>query len=496
MRENGEKNRNLGWKLRPSGRGAVTTFNLKQRRTIMPETDIDLLTIGAGGGAYPAAFRLARAGARVVMVDPKGVMSGNCLYEGCVPSKAVRETAEIRAQQERFQQLGLPGQISVDYAAVVAHKDAIQARRYAQHAQELAQAPNIRLIKGVARFIDPHTVQVHGEQGDERFRCRHVIIASGSDVFTPPLPGKELALNSHDLYKPDPALKSLPGHLVVIGGGYIGLETASFFAALGSEVSLLQRGNQLLSGMDPGMVELLVPLLHPRIRIWTGVEVLGIEASEQGAKRVRYRNKGQEQKLMADVVLMAAGRRPVIPEGAAELGIAIDHRGIAVGPDLRTAHPHIYACGDVNGRVPLFHAAVRQSLVAAHNIMGGEDPMDYADFESVPTTIFTLPAAATIGVTPARAAAQGRTLVSGHYSFSEDSRAQILERMDGEIRLFFEPGTLRLVGGWIVGVDAGQLVGQIGAAINGGQSAYDLARFADQHPMTAEGIGKAARNLL
>ena len=192
---------------------------------------------------------------------------------------------------------------------------------------------------------------------------------------------------------------------------------------------------------------------------------------------------------------MAVGRRPVIPAGAAEIGITVTRKGVAVGPDLQTVHPHIYACGDVNGRVPLFHAAVRQSMVAAHNILGGNIPMDYADFRHIPTTIFTLPAAAYVGITPALAEAQGIPLQTGRYDFEEDSRAQILERMEGGIQLFFAADSLRLLGGWVVGIDAGSLIGQIGTAAAHGLTAYDLARFADQHPMSAEGIGKAARSL-
>jgi dihydrolipoamide dehydrogenase len=429
------------------------------------------------------------------MVETKGVMSGNCLYEGCVPSKAVRETAAILAAQETFSTRGLPGKVNTDYASVVAHKDAIQARRYAQHAQELAASPNLRLLQGVARFIDSHTVQVHGAHGDERFRCRHIIIASGSDVFIPPIPGAELALTSHDLYKPDPALKTLPQHMVIIGGGYIGLETASFFATFGSQVTILQRGDQILAGMDPAMVAQLVPLLHSRIRIMTSAEVLALEVEPSGRRVVRYKHRDLEERVAGDVIVLAVGRRPVIPEGIENLGIDIKPHGIQVDTDLRTAYPHIYACGDVNGRVPLFHAAVRQSLVAAHNILGGDQPLDYADFVNVPTTVFTLPAAAYIGMTPARATAEGCSLVSGRYAFTEDSRAQILERMDGEIRLFFEPGSLRIVGGWIVGIDSGHLIGEIGMAIQGGLTAYDIARFADQHPMSAEGVSKAARDL-
>lgn len=460
----------------------------------MQQETVDVLTIGAGGGAYPAAFRLAKAGLSVVMTDPKGVMSGNCLYEGCVPSKAIRETGEILEGQRRFADLGLSGQVQVDYPRLVAHKDAIQARRYAQHAQELAACPNLRLISGSARFIDPHTVAVATGEGERRFHCRHIIIASGADVFAPPIPGAEHCLTSHDLYKPDPILKILPERMVVIGGGYIGLETASFFAAFGTRVVLLQKGPQILSGMDPSMVATLLPLLNRNIEMILNADVERIEAMGSG-RRVHYRQGGVARQVEGDVALMAVGRHPAIPAGTAEIGIEIGKRGIVVGPSLQTRFPHIYAAGDVNGQVPLFHAAVRQSLVAAHNILGGNRALDYADFHNVPTTIFTLPGAAYIGLTATQAAAQGIEVITGAYDFSEDSRAQILEAMGGGIRLFFAPGSLRLLGGWIVGIDAGQLIGEIGLAVANGLTAYDLAAFADQHPMSAEGIGKAARDI-
>jgi len=455
---------------------------------------VDVLTIGAGGGAYPAAFRLARAGLSVVMVDPKGVMSGNCLYEGCVPSKAIRETAEILETQRRFAHFGLTGSLQVDYGQVVAHKDAIQSRRYAQHAQELANTPNLQLIQGTARFLDPHTVAVDTETGQRNFHCAHIIIASGADVFVPPIPGAELCLTSHDLYKPEPVLRTLPKRMLIIGGGYIGLETASFFAAFGTQITLLQKGPQLLTGMDREMVEMLLPLLSPNIHFILNAEVERVEATATG-RRLFYQQAGTTQQLEADVVLMAVGRRPAIPAGAADIGIEIGKRGIVVGPPLQTRYPHIYAAGDVNGQVPLFHAAVRQSLVAAHNILGGDLPLDYADFQSVPTTIFTLPSAAYIGLSASQAAQQGLAVRTGSYDFQEDSRAQILEAMGGGIRLFFAKESLRLVGGWVVGIDAGSLIGEIGLALSKGLTAYDLAQFADQHPMSAEGIGKAARSL-
>ncbi len=462
----------------------------------MPTKQVDVITLGAGGGAYPAAFRLARAGLTVAMVDPKGVMSGNCLAEGCVPSKAVREMAELYRTTRRFERFGLKGEVSVDFAAVMAHKDRVQRTRYTQHAGELeALADRLTLIKGRGRFKDANTIVVESDHGEETYRAKHVIIATGSDVFVPPVPGAELCITSHDLFALNPEVKRLPRRMVVIGGGYIGLETATFLRAFGSEVTVLEMMNQVLPGMDPDFVAGLEPLLDPAIRRVTGARVEAIEKTADGGFAVRYVLGEKTETVLADAVLMAAGRHPVLPDGIDALGMATKRGRIVVDETLRTNVANIYACGDVNGRVPLFHAAVGQSLVAARNILGGGQPLDYFDFSAVPTTIFTLPAAAYVGQTRAALKTRGVEAVEASYEFSEDSRAQIFDETQGEIRLFFEPGRLRLLGGWVIGMDAAQLVGEIGLAVSRHLTARDLAAFCDQHPMASEGISKAARRL-
>lgn len=461
----------------------------------MNEERVDLLTIGAGGGAYPAAFRLASAGYSVVMVDPKGVLSGNCLYEGCVPSKTIREMVQMAESQQRFAGSCFRGTSLADYRGIITHKDAVQSRRYDQHMREMQELDGLRLLKGTAKLKAPHQVDVETDAGLLTFHCRYLIIASGCDIFVPQFPGSGLCLTSHDIYKPDPDLKELPARMAIIGGGYIGLETASIFAALGTEVTLLQKGPQLLTGADPGLVARLIPLLNPRIKVITGATVLGIQKTDSDYM-VCYTKDDETQDIDTDVVLLAAGRRPCVPEGCAEIGIELGPKGIIVDESLQTAaHKHIYACGDVNGHVPLFHAAVRQSLVAAHNILAKGHCVDYADFRTVPTTVFTIPAAAYVGITPVKAAAKGIKILTARYEFAEDSRAQILEQIEGGIELFFEPGSLILLGGWVVGIDAGLLIGEIGIATAKHLTAYDLAKFSDQHPMSSEGISKAARAL-
>ena len=456
---------------------------------------VDLLTIGAGGGATAAAFRLARAGREVVMVDTKGVMSGNCLAEGCVPSKAVREMAVHLKRHQRFQQYGIHGPATADYGGIAAHKDHVQNARYAQHAKKLADAPRVALLKGRARIIDPHTVVVETDQGEDRYVARNIIVASGTEVVVPRIPGSEHCITSDDIYKLNSSLTTLPQSMVVVGGGYVGLETASFFAAFGTRITLLEGSQRLLPSMDKGLVGELAPLLDPAMKILLQVKVLAVEKSEN-TLRVRFRHEGMDKIIEAQQVLMAVGRHPVLPEGLSALGVEINPHGYLVaGESMQTNIPHIYSCGDVNGRVMLFHAAARQSLVAAHNILAGDVPLDYFDGTSVPTTVFTLPGAANVGLTRAAAAQRGIRILTGGYKFSDDSRAEIFGETEGGINLFFDPDTLRLLGGWVVGIDAGNLIGEIGMAVAGRLTGRDLARFADQHPMSSEGISRAARSL-
>ncbi len=462
----------------------------------MQDVSVDVVTIGAGGGAYPAAFRLARSGRQVVMTDPKGVMSGNCLAEGCVPSKAVREVAQLYRRVRGGARMGLHGQLSAEYSGALAHKSWVQELRYRQHAEELeALEPRLRLITGVARLVDSHTALVEGPQGSWRISARSVIVASGSDITVPKLPGAELCITSRDLFALTPQVRSVPDTLLVIGAGYIGLEAAGILQTFGAQVEVLEMEDQILPGMDPDFAALLAANLDPQITVRLGSKVRSVEATPEG-RRVTYLRDGKVNTAEAQQVLLAVGRHPVLPTGLAEAGVEVEAGRPRVNHSLQTSVPHIYAPGDVNGRSMLFHSAVRQSLVAADCIAAGDRAVDHFDFGAVPTTIFTFPEAAYVGLLRGEAHLRGIPVEEAAYSFEEDSRAQILGEMSGELRLFFAPGSLRLLGGWVVGVDAAQLIGEIGTAVAAGLTAHQLARFPDQHPMAQEGVGKAARRLV
>ncbi len=459
---------------------------------------VDVLTIGAGGGAYPAGFRLAKAGMDVVMIDDKGVMSGNCLAEGCVPSKAIRESANLYKMSEKLDFWGLNGKVSFDYKNIVAHKDNVQKFRYAQHAEELKGAlPHLNLIKGHAKFVDDHTLEVKMQDTTETYRAkRGIIIASGSETSILPIIGADLCITSHDIFSMNPKLQVLPKSMTIIGGGYIALETATFFNELGTKVKLFKRSDRILSDeVDYRFSQILRNFLDPNIEIVTGARVMEVERVSDGY-RMRYVKDEKEESVTSDVVMMAVGRKSVIPEGTDKIDIKIEHGRIVVNNSMQTNIPHIYAPGDVNGISMLFHSAVRQSLVAANNIMAGNTPIDYMNFKTVPTTVFTFPEGAYVGILPDEAKSMGIKIIEAYSPFKIDARAQIFGEMDGEIREFFDADTMKIIGGWVIGLDAGLLIGEIARLVEGGFTVKEVAEFADQHPTTAEGIVKAARKLM
>ncbi len=459
---------------------------------------VDCLVIGAGGAGYPGAIFLAKAGWRVVMIDPFGNLGGNCLAEGCVPSKAVREAANVRMLAMRQDFFGLRGVTpEVDWQQILAHKDRVQHTRYAQHTDETA-LPNLTMLKGEAELLDESTAALHLADGStSTCRFRHLLLATGSRPVRLPIPGAEWAITSHDLFRMGANLPK-PEVLAIIGGGYIGVETASMLQALGTRCTILEHGPRVLSGFDDELADMLQTRLAQRVQIETSAQVMEISRPAATGVRVHYRKNGEDAWLDADAVLMATGRAPVLPRGFACLGIELVRGAVPVDETLRTSHPRVWAPGDVNGRSMLFHSAVRQSQVAAHNMLAGGQVVDRMNFSSVPMTVFTDPELAHVGLTAAQAIAQfGEAAVAvTRYDYAHDSRAQIYGLTDGFIKLVFDRRTRRLLGCQIAGMDAAQLIAVPAMAIEAGLDASVLANTAFPHPMLSEGLCRAARQFL
>ncbi len=468
----------------------------------------DVAIIGAGGAGYPAAFLLADAGRRVVMADPIGNLGGDCLAEGCIPSKAVREAA-LAYQRARGGPLAAvagipaadgrpPGAV---WQAILRHKDGVQRQRYDQHARELA-ASAVRFVTGRARVISGRQIEVTPVSGGpQRFTFTDLILATGSAPSRLPVPGAELTVTSHELFRLGADL-DFPARPVIIGGGYIGMETAAMLAALGAAPVVLELTGQLLPGFDPDLARFLERSVNGRIRVELGTAVTGIERSGSGLT-VRYRRQAGSSaaeeaagSVAADLVVMATGRVPVLPEGHQKLGLDLGHDGApAVDARLRAAGA-VWAPGDVNGLSMLFHSAVRQSIVTAHNILAGGAGADRMDFGSVPFTVFTDPELASVGLTEATAADRYGEVAVGRYDYADDARAQILGEAHGYLKLVFDAHTARLLGAQVAGVEAAQLIAPLALAVGQGLGARALASTAFPHPLISEGIGSAARQVM
>ena len=455
--------------------------------------EADVIVIGAGGGGYPGAFRLAKSGYKVVMVDPKGELGGNCLFSGCIPSKTVREIAQMVWRANRILKLN----ITPDFSAIQDHKDHVQETRFKQHREELKEyGENIEFIKGVAKMIDNRTVEIETEEGKKiEVKGRYVIVATGSEPVKPKIPGSEFAITSDDLYGYKTSLRKLPNDITIVGGGYIALETASILKSLGYNVTVLVRSDRVLKGFESEIVKTLLPLLD--LNIMYNCPVLEVKKKGENEYEVFYSDgKGQKRSLTTGLVMFATGRKPVLPEGAGGI-LALDSKGhIIVDDAMRTNLPNVFATGDVNGKAPYFHAAVRMSVAAAYNIMSNGVPADYVDFKSIPVTIFTIPPAAYVGIMPSEAKKMGIDVIEASYDMRNDAMAQMYDEMEGVLKMYFERGSLRLIGAWMVGVHAGFVINELGQAVAHGLTARQLAEFADQHPTTNELVAYTARKVI
>ncbi|WP_287950345.1 dihydrolipoyl dehydrogenase [Acidiplasma sp.] len=446
----------------------------------------DVITIGAGGACYPAAFRLDQSGYSVLMVDKKGVLSGNCLSEGCVPSKTIIENVHNYARVKKFYSF------NIDYEKIIERKDSVQKIRYANHDREIKNS-GVTLLKGAASIVDEHTVKVNADGVEKLYSADYIIIGTGTDTFVPDIPGKEYAYVSGDIFRINPSFRKIPDSVVIIGGGYIGLETASFLSILGSRVKLVEVKDRILIDMDKEIIDKLYPLL-PEMDVYFNNEVKSIEKVNERYKVNLLQDNGNRESIYADAVIMATGREPVLPDGLDKIGIVYDRHGIKVNSGMQTNIKNIYATGDVNGITPLFHAAKRQSLVAAHNIMSDGKLTDYYDPLSVPYTLYTIPQMSYVGITPEYAIRNNIEYTEVKYDLKEDTLAEAFDEMYGEITLLVDK-RMKIIGGYAIGNDAGNVINEIAFAVKNGLTARDFAEMAHQHPMTFEGLDTAARKL-
>jgi dihydrolipoamide dehydrogenase len=446
------------------------------------EHDAQVLVIGSGPGGYTAAFRAADLGLRTILVERYESLGGVCLNVGCIPSKALLHAARVIAEADEMSAHGVSfGEPQIDVATLLEWKRSVVGR-LTDGIAGLAKRRKVEVVHGEARFEGPHTVSV----GERTITFDHCIIAAGSSaVRLPMLPDDERVIDSTGALSPD----SIPDRLLVIGGGIIGLEMATVYDALGARVTVVELLDQLIPGCDPDLVQPLSKRVSKRYEaVLTGVEVVAASAGEDGIS-VELSNGATE---VFDRVLVAVGRRPNGRAlGAESAGVNVDERGfIPVDAQLRTNVPWIHAIGDIVGGPMLAHKASHEGKVAAEAIAGEAGAA--FDPRAIPSVAYTDPEVAWMGLTETDAKANGVEYEKAVFPWAASGRALSLGRDDGLTKLLLEPGTRRVLGAGMVGVNAGELVAETVHALEMGADAEDLALTIHPHPTLSETVGFAA----
>lgn len=431
----------------------------------------DLIIIGAGPGGYETAVEAAVHGKTVTLIE-RAQPGGTCLNRGCIPTKALCRSAEVAMTLAEAADYGFSAANSVlDFPAVMQRKDRIVGELREGVATLLK---DVNVIHGEARFKTPSIVEVDGQE----YTAPEIIIATGSAPAMLPIEGKELCLTSDEIL----TLDTLPKSLCVIGGGVIGMEFASVFAAFGVEVTVVEYCKEILPPFDAEIAKRLRMSLKRRgINIITGAEVKSISAGPV----VNYSVKGKEKTVEAEAVLMAVGRQPVVPDGLAELGVKFNRRAIAVNDDMTVkfedgkapSDVKLYAIGDVNGRCMLAHAATMHGKVA----LGLTSLTDV-----IPSAVFTYPECAMVGLTEEKCAELGRNVKIGKATFRANGKALAMGEPDGLVKVIADAETDELLGCHICGAHAADLVQEIATAMQAGLKASAISSTVHAHPTLGE----------
>jgi dihydrolipoamide dehydrogenase len=452
--------------------------------------DFDLTVLGAGPGGYAAAFRAADLGLKVALIERSPTLGGVCLNVGCIPSKALLHAARIIEDARTAEQLGIRfGAPVVDVPRLREWKDGIVGRMTRSLAT-LAKQRKVTVIRGSGRFTSAHELQVDDGGAGARVSFRQCVIAVGSEpVQLPGFPRDPRVIDSTGALDLD-----LPGRLLVVGGGIIGLEMATVYDALGVKVSVVELTDGLLPGCDRDLVRPLAKRVSARYeRVMLGTRVTTVEVTTDGL-RVSFDGAAAPDPQLYDKVLVAVGRSP---NGRTihvdDAGVSADERGyIAVDRQMRTNVPHIFAIGDVVGQPMLAHKATHQGKVAAEAAAGEKS---FFDARVVPSVAYTDPEVAWVGLTETDAKTQGIAYERAAFPWSASGRALTLGLEEGSTKLLFDPGNRRVLGGGIVGSNAGDLIAEVALAIEMGADAADIGLTIHAHPTLAETVGMAAEAL-
>jgi dihydrolipoamide dehydrogenase len=448
----------------------------------------ELLVLGAGPGGYTAAFRAADLGLKVTLVERWAELGGVCLNVGCIPSKALLHAAKVIEDADEMAERGIAfGAPQIDLPRLRAWKAAVVGK-LTGGLRVLAKQRKVEVVRGTGRFVSAHVLEVMDGSSSQRIRFDQCIIAAGSEAARlPGLPQDPRILDSSAALE----LPEFSGGLLVIGGGIIGLEMACVFDALGSRVSVVELTPQLMPGCDPDLVRPLERRIRSRYeQILLNTKVAGIAVQAAGLS-VTFAGDQSPRPQLFERVLVAVGRVPNGKTIGAELaGVRVSDRGfIPVDRQMRTNVAHIFAIGDIAAPPLLAHKAMHEGKVAAEVAAGHKRAFDA---RVIPSVAYTDPEIAWVGLTETEARAGGQAFKKGAFPWVANGRSLSLGREEGFTKLLFDPETHRVLGGGIVGTNAGDLISEVALAVESGCDAADIGLTIHPHPTLSETVAGAA----
>ena len=451
-------------------------------------SEYDVIVIGAGPGGYVCAIRATQLGLRTACVEKRATLGGTCLNVGCIPSKALLQSSEnFDEVSHNYAEHGIiVDGVKLDLARMQARKGEVVSANV-KGVEFLFKKNKVAWLKGDARLTAPGTVEVAGQS----YKAKHIVIATGSESVA--LPGVDI--DERHIVSSTGALEldRVPGRLIVIGGGYIGLELGSVWKRLGADVTVVEYLNRLVPGMDAEIGKQFEKTLGKQgIKFRLSTKVVSASVGDDGvAVTVEPAQGGEQEVVVADIVLVAIGRRAYTDGlGVKDAGVAVDDRGrIVVDGMWQTNVTGIYAIGDVIAGPMLAHKAEEEGVAVAERIAGQAGHVNYG---VIPGVVYTWPEVASIGVTEDQLKADGASYRVGKFPFTANGRARAMGSTDGFVKILADKQTDRLLGAHIIGPDAGTLIAELATAMEFGASSEDVARICHAHPSLSEAVKEAA----
>jgi dihydrolipoamide dehydrogenase len=454
--------------------------------------EVDVVIIGSGVGGYTAALRGAQLGLKIALVE-KNQLGGTCVNHGCIPTKALVNSAQMWEGIKNSKKFGFNfDNYSLNYSKIVENKDTV-VNRLSMGVSVLLRARKVNIIKGIAEIINPKEVIVYNNQGDkETIKTKNIIIATGSKIKKIPIEG----LDNKNVFYSEEILKQkeLPKNMLIIGGGYSGIEFASIFNSFDVKVEVVDILDRILLQVDKEVATSLLGFLKKRgINFSLSSSVKNI--IQKGEKVAVYvGNNNGEKEIIVDRVLVSTGRVPDFGGlNVEKLGIELEGEGIKVDKYLKTSIPGIYAIGDVTAKVMLAHVASMQGQVAINNIIGEKNPMSY---KNIPFCVFSSPEVASVGLTEKEASEEFTNIKIFKFPYLANGKAISMNQYDGYIKMIAQKNNNQIIGVHIIGAHASDLIAETTLAIQKGCTAKDIADTIHAHPTLPEIIAEAAEGIL